>query len=45
MGGRVLCACGMGFTLTEAQQSAYALVSKINWDNMYYRKDIGFKAL
>ncbi len=45
MGGRVLCACGMGYTLEEAQQTAYSLVSKISWDNMYYRKDIGFKAL
>ena len=45
MGGRVLCACGMGHTLAEAQQTAYSLVSKISWDNMYYRKDIGFKAL
>lgn len=45
MGGRVLCACGMGDTVAEAQQSAYAVVSKINWNNVYYRKDIGFKAL
>lgn len=45
MGGRVLCICGMGYTLAEAQQTAYSLVSKISWNNMYYRKDIGFKAL
>ncbi len=45
MGGRVLCACGMGDTVAEAQQSAYSVASKINWNNVYYRKDIGFKAL
>lgn len=44
-GGRVLCACGMGNTVAEAQQSAYSVVEKINWDNVYFRKDIGFKAL
>ncbi len=45
MGGRVLCACGMGNSVTEAQKVAYELVAKIQWKDMYYRKDIGFKAL
>lgn len=45
MGGRVLCACGMGDTLAEAQKAAYELVNKIHWKDVYYRKDIGFKAL
>jgi len=45
MGGRVLCACGMGDTLAEAQKAAYELVNKIQWKDVYYRKDIGFKAL
>ena len=44
-GGRVLCACGMGNTVGEAQTAAYEIVEKIHWDNMYYRKDIGFKAI
>lgn len=44
-GGRVLCACGMGNTVAEAQKAAYEIVEKIHWDNMYYRKDIGFKAI
>ena len=43
-GGRVLCACGMGDTVADAQKAAYEIVDKIHWDNMYYRKDIGFKA-
>jgi len=44
-GGRVLCACGMGNTVREAQQVAYEIVDKIQWDKVYYRKDIGFKAI
>ena len=44
-GGRVLCACGMGNTVAEAQKTAYDIVEKIHWDNVYYRKDIGFKAI
>ena len=44
-GGRVLCACGMGNTVAEAQKAAYAIVEKIHWDKVYYRKDIGFKAI
>ena len=44
-GGRVLCACGMGNTVAEAQKAAYEIVEKIQWDKVYYRKDIGFKAI
>ncbi len=44
-GGRVLCACAMGNTVAEAQKAAYQVVEKIQWDNVYYRKDIGFKAI
>ncbi len=44
-GGRVLCACGMGNTVAEAQKAAYEVVDKIQWDKVYYRKDIGFKAI
>ena len=44
-GGRVLCACALGNTVAEAQKLAYSVVSKISWKNMYYRKDIGFKAI
>jgi len=44
-GGRVLCACGMGNTVADAQKAAYEIVEKIHWDNVYYRKDIGFKAI
>ncbi len=44
-GGRVLCACALGETIQEAQMKAYELVDTIHWDNMFYRTDIGFKAL
>ncbi len=44
-GGRVLCACGMGNTVAEAQKTAYEIVEKIHWNKVYYRKDIGFKAI
>ena len=44
-GGRVLCACALGDNLSNAQANAYQLVSNIHWEQMYYRTDIGFKAL
>ncbi|MGR9098963.1 MAG: phosphoribosylamine--glycine ligase [Gammaproteobacteria bacterium] len=44
-GGRVLCACALGNTITEAQRKAYELTGSIRWDDVYYRTDIGFKAI
>jgi phosphoribosylamine--glycine ligase len=44
-GGRVLCACALGNSVTEAQQKAYEVVKKINWDKVYYRTDIGYRAI
>jgi phosphoribosylamine--glycine ligase len=44
-GGRVLCACALGDTVTDAQQKAYNVVHKIHWDNVYYRSDIGYRAI
>ncbi|MDP5185644.1 MAG: phosphoribosylamine--glycine ligase [Alishewanella sp.] len=44
-GGRVLCATALGNSVTEAQQAAYQLVTKIHWDNVYYRHDIGYRAI
>lgn len=44
-GGRVLCACALGDDLQIAQTNAYKLVQKISWDQLYYRTDIGFKAI
>ncbi len=42
-GGRVLCVCALGKTISEAQENAYGLVKTIHWNNAYYRTDIGFK--
>ena len=44
-GGRVLCVTALGETVSQAQQSAYEAVAKINWDGMFYRKDIGYHAI
>ena len=44
-GGRVLCACALGETVADAQQRAYELVKKISWQDMYYRTDIGYRAI
>jgi len=44
-GGRVLCACALGHDIQEAQTKAYMLANSIHWNNIYYRTDIGFKAI
>ncbi len=44
-GGRVLCACALGKDIADAQQQAYKLTDKIHWDKVFYRTDIGFKAI
>ena len=44
-GGRVLCAVGLGDGVAAAQEAAYALVGRIRWDGMQYRRDIGWRAL
>jgi len=44
-GGRVLCAVALGNSVTEAQKFAYEVVNKISWNNVYYRTDIGHRAI
>ncbi len=44
-GGRVLCAVGLGATVTEAQARAYEVARGISWDGVYYRRDIGYRAV
>lgn len=44
-GGRVLCAVGLGNTVSEAQARAYELTKQISWDKVYYRTDIGHRAI
>ena len=44
-GGRVLCATALGNTVSEAQKKAYKLAGQISWNNVYYRTDIGYRAV
>jgi phosphoribosylamine--glycine ligase len=44
-GGRVLCAVGLGNTVSDAQKAAYALCDKISWTGVQYRRDIGYRAV
>lgn len=44
-GGRVLCATALGNTVLEAQQKAYEAIKHINWDGMFYRSDIAYRAI
>jgi phosphoribosylamine--glycine ligase len=44
-GGRVLGVTALGSTIEKAIERAYDAASRIRWDGVYYRKDIGRKAL
>lgn len=44
-GGRVLGVVATGETLKEAIDASYANVSKVHFENAYYRKDIGKRAM
>ena len=44
-GGRVLCATALGNSVTEAQQQAYVLTKAIDWEDVYYRNDIAYRAI
>lgn len=44
-GGRVLCATALGLTVGEAKAKAYELTEGIRWNRVYYRTDIGYRAV
>lgn len=44
-GGRVLCVVGLGDSVAEASDTAYSQLQKINWDDVYFRGDIGHRAI
>ena len=44
-GGRVLCATALGNSVSDAQQRAYELTRSIDWNGVYYRNDIGYRAV
>jgi len=43
-GGRVLTCVGVGASLAEARQHAYATAAHIRFDGAYFRRDIGWRA-
>ncbi|WP_440997807.1 phosphoribosylamine--glycine ligase [Arhodomonas sp. SL1] len=45
MGGRVLCVCALGRDVASAQARAYEQVERIHWEGVYYRRDIGHRAV
>ncbi|REG84319.1 phosphoribosylamine--glycine ligase [Marinomonas pollencensis] len=44
-GGRVLCAVSLGDTVADAQAGAYEVVKTLSWDKVYFRTDIGHRAI
>ena len=44
-GGRVLGVTALGNTIADAQARAYEAMSKIHFEGMHYRKDIGHRAI
>ena len=44
-GGRVLTVCATGADLGQARERAYAAAERIDFDGMFYRRDIGYRAL
>jgi phosphoribosylamine--glycine ligase len=44
-GGRVLCVCALGNSVTEAQSEAYSACQKIGWKGAFTRNDIGYRAI
>jgi phosphoribosylamine--glycine ligase len=44
-GGRVLCITALGETIAQACDKAYAQVDNIDWEDAYYRRDIGHRAI
>lgn len=44
-GGRVLCATALGANVTEAQKAAYQLADQVQWDGVFCRRDIGYRAV
>lgn len=44
-GGRVLCAVALGDDVAKAQRKAYALAEQIRWEGVFFRRDIGWRAI
>ena len=44
-GGRVICVTSLGESVQAAQGNAYRAVDNITWEGMFFRKDIGYRAI
>jgi phosphoribosylamine--glycine ligase len=44
-GGRVLCVCALGLSVSEAQREAYRACEQIRWEGAQMRSDIGYRAI
>lgn len=44
-GGRVLCVVGLGDGVAAAREVAYEHLRRVHWPDVYYRRDIGHRAL
>jgi len=44
-GGRVLCVSALGDDIAQAQARAYQAAATINWRDVYFRRDIGHRAI
>ncbi len=44
-GGRVLCVVGLGNSVESAAAAAYESVDRIHWQDVYFRQDIGHRAI
>jgi phosphoribosylamine--glycine ligase len=44
-GDDVVTSGGLGETVAQAAQDAYAAVHRIDWEDMYFRRDIGHRAI
>ena len=44
-GGRVVCVASLGEDIMEARTKAYERIGLLDWDGMFFRKDIGHKAV
>ena len=44
-GGRVLNVTAVGATVSEARDRAYSAIGEVRWENGFFRKDIGWRAV
>ncbi len=44
-GGRVLCVCAMAGSVADAATAAYAGCDDIHWNDAFFRRDIGYRAI